>query len=236
MAQAVRIAHILSAYLQLHSPFSASSAQSQNEFSKKSNFGTLLTPDPQLEEFIVVGEMMSTLLSNYPIQEVNVFFNGTEFKRQKFFAMQNNLGFGLSAIRSDIEIILNRTNDDSHLSKSWYQNAFNRYQYGGGKTVHAGYYENDFERKFYESAGPYDVNSLSSNYRFDRYGIEMSLRKSFDGLQGNMDLPAKFYDAASSGIWFGPYYDCQKRFMKTKTTLRMMYSAPIITGSNKLPM
>ncbi len=126
IAQAIRIAHVLSAYIQLHSPFSMSSVYTQSESSKQKSYGTNLKPDPQLEEYIIVGELMSTLMANYPIQEVNVFFNGTEYDRQKFFSSQNTLGFGLSMIRSDIEILLNRSNDDSHLSKSWYLDSVSR--------------------------------------------------------------------------------------------------------------
>ena len=126
IAQAIRIAHILSAYLQLHSPFSFSSVYNQDDSSRQKNFGSALKPDPQLEEYIIVGEIMSTLMANYPIQEVNVFFNGTEFDRQKFFSSQNTLGIGLSMIRSDIEILLNRSNDNSHLTKSWYLDSVSR--------------------------------------------------------------------------------------------------------------
>lgn len=110
----------------MHSPFSMSSVYTQGESSKQKSYGTNLKPDPQLEEYIIVGEMMSTLMANYPIQEVNVFFNGTEYDRQKFFSSQNTLGFGLSMIRSDIEILLNRSNDDSHMSKSWYLDSVSR--------------------------------------------------------------------------------------------------------------
>jgi hypothetical protein len=181
---------------------------------------------------------MSTLQSNYPIQEVNVFFNGSEFKRQKFFSTQNTLGFGVSMIRSDIELLLNRSNDDTHLTKSWYIDAINRFIYGGDRTNFGGPYnfeKNEYEKKFYQSAGPFE-SSLNNQFRFDRYGIEMSLRSSFDGMHPNSELSPKFYDAPSSGIWFGPYYDCQKRFMKTKTSLRMSYSVPIITSITKLPV
>ena len=73
-AQAVRIAHVLSAYLQLMSPFSGSSVNSQNSFGTYINLGDGLRPDPELEENIVVGEIMSTLMAHYPLQEVNVFF------------------------------------------------------------------------------------------------------------------------------------------------------------------
>ena len=67
IAQAIRIAHILSAYLQLHSPFSFSSVYNQDDSSRQKNFGSALKPDPQLEEYIIVGEIMSTLMANYPI-------------------------------------------------------------------------------------------------------------------------------------------------------------------------
>lgn len=236
VAQAIRIAHVLSSYLQLHSPISKSSVNSQNDYSSANNMGTILRPDPQLEEHYIVGEIMSTLLAHFPLQEVSVFFNGTEFTRQKFFAGQNVLSIGLTAIRSDIEIFLNRSNDNSHLTKTWYLDAVNRFQYGGEKTVFGGYYQNDIEKAYYQSAGPYDSSHLQTNFKYDRFGIEMSLRKSFDGLLGNVELPPKYYDAPTSGVWYGPYYDCQKRYMKTKTTLRMSYSVPIITGMNKLPM
>lgn len=235
MSQAIRIAHVLSSYIQLHSPFSASSVNSQNDFGSFTNLNNL-KPDPQLEENIIIGEIMSTLISNYPIQEVNVFFNGTEYDRQKFYSTQNTLSFGLSMIRSDIELLLNRSNDNSHLSKSWYLDAIARFKYGGGKTVFGGPYATNEEKQFFQSAGPFDNNFLSNNFRFDRYAIEMSLRRSFDGLNGNVEIAPKYYDAASSGIWFGPYYDCQKRYMRTKTTLRMAYSVPIITSIAKLPM
>jgi hypothetical protein len=236
VAQAIRIAHLVSAYLQLHSPIGKSSVNSQNDFSATNNLGTIFRPDPQLEENSIVGEIMSTLIANYPLQEVNVFFNGTEFTRQKFFAAQNILSIGLSAIRSDVELFLNRSNDNSHLTKTWYLDAANRFQYGGGNTIFGGYYENDIERNYYQSAGPYDSATLVPNFKFDRFAIEMSLRKSLDGLLGNVDLPVKHYDAPTSGVWFGPYYDCQKRYMKTKTTLRMSYSVPIVTAMNKLPI
>jgi hypothetical protein len=111
-----------------------------------------------------------------------------------------------------------------------------RFAYGGDKKVYGGYYTNDFEKKFYQSAGPFDAGSLNNNFKFDRYGIEMSLRSSFEGMDVNNELAPKFYDAPSSGVWFGPFYDCQKRYMKTKTTLRMSYSVPIITSLSKLPM
>ena len=64
----------------------------------------------------------------------------------------------------------------------------------------------------------------------------MNLRRTFDGMQGTTTLPIKSYDAPTSGVWFGPYFDCQKRYMKTKTTLRLSYSVPIITSMTKLPM
>ena len=233
MAQALRIAHLLSAYLQLHSPFGASSIYTQNEFGKINNFNNNLRTDPQLEEYILIGEAMAALQSNYPIQEVNIFFNGTEFERQKFFATQVNLGLGLSAIRSDIELILNKTTDHTHLHKTWYKDAIDRFMFGGTKSVFGGLYNYDDERKFYQNAGPFDANSFKNSFKLDRYGVEMSLRRGFDGLSGNVEIPAKYYDAASSGVWFGPYYDCQKRYMKTRTSLRMGYSVPIITSMNK---
>lgn len=230
-SQAIRIAHILSSYLQLHSP--SSSTSSVNTENIYSNYGRNLRPDPQLEEYIVVGEIISTILTNYPIQEISVFFNGTEFNRQKTFAIQNTLAFGVSAIKSDIELLLNRSNDDSHISKSWYKDAINRFIYNDNKTAYAGIYNNEIERNYFQSVGALDA---SSKYKIDRYGIEMSLRKSFDGIQGNNELPVKYYDAASSGVWFGPYYDCQKRYIKTKTTLRMSYNVPIITSASKQPV
>lgn len=238
-AQALRISHLISAYLQLHAPFTdSSSVNAQNDFSSYNNFGNNLRPDPQLEEQILTGEVMSTLMANYPIQEVNVFFNGSEFDRQKFFSSQNTLAFGLSGIRSDIELILNRTNDNSHLRKTWYLNSIYKYMYGGGsgKTIFGGPYFNDEEKNFFKSAGPLDDGLFGSGFKIERYGIEMNMRKNFDGMNGNVDLAPKFYDAASSGVWFGPYYDCQKRYMKTKTTLRMTYSVPIVTSNNKLPV
>lgn len=219
----------------MHSPFGGSSINSQNNFASFKNLDGL-RPDPQLDEHIVMGEIMSSLISNYPIQEVHVFFNGTEFDRQKFFSNQNVLSFGLSIIRSDIELIVNRSSDDSHLRKSWYLDSINRFMYGGGKTVYGGPYPNQEEKSFYQSAGPFDNNFLNNGFKIERYGIEMNLRRSLDGLNGNVEIAPKFYDAASSGVWFGPYYDCQKRYMKTKTTLRMSYSVPILTSMNKLPV
>lgn len=197
-----------------------------------------MRPDPQLEEQIVLGEAISTLISNYPLQEVNIFFNGTEYERQKFFSSQNTLSFGLSAIRSDIETILNRTNDGSHLRKSWYLYSIDKFMFGGGtgKTVFGGLYHTDQERDFYRGAGPFDNGLFGTSFRLDRFGIEMNMRRTFDGQSGNVDLAPKFYDAPANGIWYGPYYDCQKRYMKTKTTLRMVYSVPIITSNSKLPM
>ena len=64
----------------------------------------------------------------------------------------------------------------------------------------------------------------------------MNIRNSFDGLSGSVDLPVKFYDAAASGVWFGPYYDCQKVSNRPQSIVRMSYSVPIITGANKPPM
>ena len=55
-------------------------------------------------------------------------------------------------------------------------------------------------------------------------------------MQGTVDIPVKSYDAATSGVWFGPYYDCQKRYMKSKTTMRMSYSVPITYGAEKNPV
>ncbi len=54
-AQAVRIAHLLSAYLQLHSPFGASSIYTQNTFGTLNNFKENLKTDPQLEEHYLIG-------------------------------------------------------------------------------------------------------------------------------------------------------------------------------------
>lgn len=238
-AQALRIAHLISAYLQLHSPFGTSSVNTQNDYAAYTNFDyNNLRPDPQLEEYIMIGEAMSALMSNYPLQEVNIFFNGTEYERQKFFSAQNTLSFGISAIRSDIELILNRTNDGSHLRKSWYMYSNDKFMWGSGtgKTVFGGPYTTDEEKNFFKTAGPFDNGLFGSGFRLERYGIEMNMRRTFDGQSGNIDLPPKFYDAPASGIWYGPYYDCQKRYMKTKTTLRMTYSVPIITSMSKLPM
>ncbi|CAF0706838.1 unnamed protein product [Brachionus calyciflorus] len=234
MAQALRIAHVLSAYIQLHSPFSSSSINTQNDLGYQKNIDNL-KPDPQLDESIIIGEIMSTLISNYPIQEVNVFFNGTEYERQKFFSSQNTLSFGLSAIRSDIELILNRTNDNSHLRKSWYLDSIRKFMYSS-ETKYAGPYFNGDEQNFYASSGPFENDLFGDGFKFDRYGIEMNIRKTFDGLSGNVELSPKFYDAASSGVWYGPYFDCQKRYLKTKTSLRMLYSVPIVTSMNKLPI
>lgn len=234
MAQALRIAHVLSSYLQLHSPFSTSSINSQTDFGRLKNVEGL-KPDPQLDESIVIGEIMSTLISNYPIQEVNVFFNGSEFDRQKLFSSQNTLSFGLSAIRSDIELILNRSNDDSHIKKSWYLDSIKRFRYSG-KPKFGGPYSTEEEKQYFESTGPFNDGLFSDSFKFDRYGIEMNIRKTFDGLNGNVEISPKYYDAASSGVWFGPYFDCQKRYMKTKTTLRMLYSVPITLAMSKEPM
>jgi len=240
-AQAIRIAHILSSYLQLHSPLAtASSVNSQNDYGAFTNFGTTLKPDPQLDEHLVIGEIFSTLQTHYPLQEVNVFFNGTEFARQKLSASQNTLAFGVSMIRSDVELLLNRSNDNTHLGKTWYLDAVSRYQYGGGRSVYGGHYRNDFERNYYKDDGlNSDTGSSASNnnnFRIERYSIEMSVRRSFDGTLGSYDLPVKSYDAAAAGVWFGPYYDCQKRYLKTKTTLRLSYSVPVIMSDSKLPM
>lgn len=233
MAQAIRIAHLLSSYIQLFSPFSSSSIYNQNPFGTSNNFNTNLKTDPQLEEYVLIGEAISTLMANYPLQEVNIFFNGTAYDLQKFYSTQINLGMGFSAIRSDIEFILNKTTDGTHLSKTWYKDASNRFLYGGGKSLFGGPYEYDDERKFYQNAGPFDANAFKNSFAFDRFGIEMSLRREFQGLSGNVEIPPKYYDAAVSGVWFGPYYDCQKRYMKTRTTLRMAYSVPIITSMDK---
>ncbi len=75
-----------------------------------------------------------------------------------------------------------------------------------------------------------------ADFEFKRYSVEMSIRKSFDGMQGSVEVPVKSYDAPVSGVWFGPYFDCQKRYMKTKTTLRMSYSVPIVYGLDKQPV
>jgi len=164
-AQAVRLAHVLSSYLQLHNPIESSSVNQQNDFGPFNKLGDKLRPDPQLDEYIVIGEIMSILQAHYPLQEVSVFFNGTEFNRQKFFSSQNTLGFGISMIRSDIETFLNRSNDDSHLSKTWYLDAINKFTYGGGKSIHGGYFANEFERKYYQSAGPFDSNNGNNNFK-----------------------------------------------------------------------
>jgi hypothetical protein len=234
-AQAIRIAHILSSYLQLHSPFEgASSVNAQNDYGAYTNMGINMTPDPQLGENLVVGEIMSTLQAHYPLQEVSVFFNGSEFERQKMFSTQDNLAFGLSMIRTDTEHYLNRSNDDTHLSKSWYKDASFRFRYGGGKSVYGGTYHSNEEKVYYQATSPFDTED---SFKFERYGIEMNLRRSFDGLHGNADLPVKHYDASSKGVWYGPYYNCQqKRFLRSKTTLRMTYSVPIITSLTKLPV
>jgi hypothetical protein len=129
VAQAVRIAHVLSAYLQLYSPHSLSSVNSQNTFGPYINLDTELRPDPELEENLVVAEVMSTLQAHYPLEEVSVFFNGSEFSRQKQFSSQRTLAFGLSMIKSEVEVLLNRSNDHSHLSKSWYGDASRRFRY-----------------------------------------------------------------------------------------------------------
>ncbi|RNA19961.1 G-coupled receptor -like protein, partial [Brachionus plicatilis] len=234
MSQALRIAHILSSYLQLHSPFSTSSVNSQTDYGHLKNVEGL-KPDPQLDESIIVGEIMSTLISNYPIQEVNVFFNGSEFEIQKFFSIQNTLSFGLSAIRSDIELILNRSNDDSHIKKTWYMDSIKRFRFSG-KTKFGGPYSTQEEKQYFESAGPFDNGLFGETFKLDRFGIEMNIRKTFDGLNGNVEISPKYYDAASAGVWFGPYFDCQKRYMKTKTTLRMLFSVPIITTMKKEPV
>jgi len=129
VAQAVRIAHVLSAYLQLYSPHSLSSVNSQNTFGPYINLDTELRPDPELDENLVVAEVMSTLQAHYPLEEVSVFFNGSEFSRQKQFSSQRTLAFGLSMIKSEVEVLLNRSNDHSHLSKSWYGDASRRFRY-----------------------------------------------------------------------------------------------------------
>ena len=238
MAQAVRISHILSSYLQLHSPIgTTSSAGNQyDSFNYFSNVvGKKMRPDPQLDERIVIAEIMSTLYAHYPLLEVNVFFNGSEYNRQKLFSTQNTLAFGLSGFKTGSELLLNCSNDDSHLSKPWYQDAVSRYTFASKGTFSgAGAFQPDNEKNFYVNPNTFDLNSLT--YRIDRYSIEMNIRNSFDGLSGSVDLPVKFYDAAASGVWFGPYYDCQKVSNRPQSIVRMSYSVPIITGANKPPM
>lgn len=238
MAQAIRIAHILSSYIQLHVPFGTTSFAG-NQYDSFNSFantvGIKMKQDPQLDERLVIAEIMSTLNAHYPLLEVNVFFNGSEYARQKLYATQNTLAFGLSMIRTDSEMWLNRSNDDSHLTKSWYQDAINRFTYAGKGTFSgAGAFQPNNERNFYLNPDSFDLNSMS--YRIDRYTVEMNLRRTFDGLTGSVNLPIKYYDAASSGVWFGPYYDCQKRTTKPSSTIRMSYSVPIVTGSNKPPV
>jgi len=238
MAQAVRIAHIISSYLQLHVPIGTTSSagnqyDSFNVFSNK--VGNKMRPDPQLDERIIIAEIMSTLYAQYPLLEVNVFFNGTEYNRQKLFATQNTLAFGLTGFKTGSEILLNRSNDDSHLTKSWYKDAISRYTFAAQGTFGgAGAFQPENEKNFYTNPNSFELNSLT--YRIDRYSIEMNLRKSFDGLTGSTDLPVKFYDAASSGVWFGPYYDCQKVTNKPQSIVRMSYSVPIMTGTSKPPV
>ncbi len=238
MAQAIRIAHILSSYIQLHIPIGTTSAAGSqydtfNLFAN--NVGNKMKQDPQLDERLVIAEIMSTLYANYPLLEANVFFNGTEYSRQKLYSTQNTLAFGLSAIRTDSELMLNRSNDDSHLTKSWYKDAISRYTFASKGTFGgAGAFQPENEKNFYSNPSTFDLNSLT--YRIDRYSIEMNLRRSFDGLSGSVDLPVKFYDAASSGVWYGPYYDCQKPSNKPESTVRMSYSVPIVTAGNKPPM
>jgi len=238
-AQAVRIAHILSAYIQLHSPYGQASFNFGSQSANANIFPNSALPnhrhDPQLEEHLVIAEIISTINAHFPMLEAHVFFNGSEYSRQKLFASQKTIGFGLSAIKTDKEVWLNRSNDDSHLTKTWYKDAVSRYIFGGKASPDlGGAFQSDNEKNFYFDTQSFEANSLS--YKFERYSIEMSLRKSFDGISGSTQLPVKYYDAASSGVWFGPFYDCQKPFVKPETSVRMSYSVPIIISSNKPPV
>lgn len=126
---------------------------------------------------------MSTLHAHYPIQEVSVFFNGSEFSKQKQYASQKSLQFGISMIKSDVEMFLNRSNDHSHLSKSWYQDASRRFRYGGGRSKYGGYYATEEEKRFYQGYG--GVTDGEEDFSFERYSVEMNLRKTFDGNNAN---------------------------------------------------
>jgi hypothetical protein len=165
-----------------------------------------------------------------------VFFNGTEFKYQRTYASQRNLAFGISMIRSDVELFLNRSNDHSHLTKSWYQDAAKRFRYGTSSNgKHSGIFHTEEEKQYYQGIG--GVGDRSDEiFSFDRFNVEMNIRKTFDGMQGSTDLPLKSYDAATAGVWFGPYFDCQKRYLKSKTTMRMSYSVPISYSAEKPPV
>ncbi len=245
MVQAIRIAHVISSYIQLHIPYGTSSLAG-NQYDTLNSFVNTMSlnmrQDPQLDEHFIIAEIMSTLNAHYPLVEANVFFNGTEYARQKLYSSQNTLSFGLSMYRTgggNDEVFLNRSNDNSHLTKSWYKNAIDRYTYAGGKSAQhadagAGAFQNNYEKNFFDTPNTFDL--ASQTYRIDRYSIEMDLRRNFDGTSGTVTLPIKYYDAASSGVWFGPFYDCQKKSVKPTSILRMSYSVPIITTSAKRPV
>ena len=223
----------MSAYIQLHSPFEISSANDNYAYQ---NLGNNLKPDPQLDENLVIAEIMSTLQSHYPLQEVSVFFNGSEYSRQKHFATQNTLNFGLSMIKHGDNFYVNRSYDDSHLKKSWYLDAINRFKFANGKIVNNEAFLNEEEKLFFLQNGPFDSAITNSIFRFDHFTISMNLRSNIDGSRGSFDVPVKSYDAPTSGVWFGPYYDCMKGYAHEKNTLKMSYNVPIITSMNKQPM
>ena len=82
-------------------------------------------------------------------------------------------------IRSDVEMFLNRSNDHSHLTKSWYKDAAQRFRYGGGNEKYGGYYKTEEEKNFFQGHGGVQNEE---NFNFDRYSVEMTLRKTFDGI------------------------------------------------------
>ena len=187
-----------------------------------------------MDETIVLAELFSTLHSNYPLIEVSVFFNGSEYSRQKHFASQNTLNFGLNMFKQQEAFIVNRSYDDSHLRKSWYTDAINRFKLSNTQT-----FNNEFlnvEEKLYGPQFISSVDSMNNGVRFDHYTISMNLRSSFDATLGSFEVPVKSYDAASSGVWFGPFYDCKKNYENERRSLRMSYTVPIITSMTKPPM
>ncbi|CAF0735236.1 unnamed protein product [Didymodactylos carnosus] len=241
--QAVRIAHLLSSYLQLYRP---------NWDPVNDGFEDR-RPDPPLFEHVLESEISSTGLAYSQLLEVGIYFNGSEYERQnpyqQFGYPSTGGGGGGYNPRYGFNINDNSGTDERENERHHENFHFQRTNFGyNTKPFQEMSYAITFLRL---SNGKYIINRTLDgshlalgtwydkamlNGRVDTslYSVSMAMRRDSLGTQ-LLRLPQVQYISPTAGIWFGPYHDCSLKSTEA-SMLRMRYSVPIVKEVNRLPI
>ncbi|CAF4309504.1 unnamed protein product [Rotaria sp. Silwood2] len=210
--QAIRLAHLFSSYLQLYRP---DRDPANDGFIDRRS-------DPPLTEQWIESEIMTTGLTYTQLLEVSIYLNGSEYERQNPFQQRNELYEGQNEFGY-------RTSVFRHMN---YGLSFIRFDNDDNKYI----LNRTLDGSYLNEGGWYDkAMQMKTNIKTTRYSISMTMRRDLLGTQ-LIKLPTLFYDAATNGVWFGPYHDCSFMNPSPKTMIRWRYSVPIFKEIDRLPI